>query len=298
MEMHQIRYFLAVSRILNFTRAAEDCHVAQPSLTRAIKLLEAELGVDLFRRERNLTHLTEFGQRMLPLMGQCYESALAAKKLASSIRSGSVVSLTVALSQAVSMALLLRPLTELMRLFPNLELRFLRGAAPEDSEALKKGEAMLAIAGPLGESWESLDAWPLFTEDFHVIIAAGHRLAGPDPMRWEDLHGERLLARPYCESAGAFSELARERDLKLAGQHAMGCEDDLMQLADAELGVGILPQTTPCPDGLRRIRVDGLDITRTVYLYAVAGRERTVPATALMKLLRAKDWTPHLAAAT
>ena len=107
--------------------------------SRAIKLLEAELGVDLFRRERNLTHLTEFGQRMLPLMGQCYESALAAKKLASSIRSGSVVSLTVALSQAVSMALLLRPLTELMRLFPNLELRFLRGAAPEISEALKKG---------------------------------------------------------------------------------------------------------------------------------------------------------------
>ena len=79
MEMHQIRYFLAVSRTLIFTRAAEDCHVAQPSLTRAIKLLEAELGGDLFRRERNLTHLTEFGQRMLPLMSQCYESALAAK---------------------------------------------------------------------------------------------------------------------------------------------------------------------------------------------------------------------------
>ncbi|MGB6791893.1 MAG: LysR family transcriptional regulator, partial [Pseudolabrys sp.] len=40
MEMHQVRYFLAVARTLNFTRAAEECHVAQPSLTRAIKLLE------------------------------------------------------------------------------------------------------------------------------------------------------------------------------------------------------------------------------------------------------------------
>src|SRR6516225_1563596 len=129
MEMHQIRYFLAVSRTLNFTRAAEDCHVAQPSLTRAIKLLEAELGGDLFRRERNLTHLTEFGRRMLPLMRQCYESALAAKKLASSIKSGSVVSLTLALSQAVSMTLLVRPLSELTRLFPSLELRFIRGTA-------------------------------------------------------------------------------------------------------------------------------------------------------------------------
>src|SRR5262249_61550875 len=46
MEMHQVRYFLAVARTLNFTRAAEECHVAQPSLTRAIKLLEGELGGD------------------------------------------------------------------------------------------------------------------------------------------------------------------------------------------------------------------------------------------------------------
>jgi len=296
-EMHQIRYFLAVSRTLNFTRAAEDCHVAQPSLTRAIKLLEAELGGDLFRRERNLTHLTEFGQRMLPLMGQCYESAVATKRLASSIKSGSVVSLTLALSRSVSMTLLVPPLTELMRLFPSLELRFHRGAAAEISEALKKGEAMLAIAGPLGESWERLDAWQLFTEDFHMIVAAGHKLASADPVRWEDLRGERLLARSYCESTSTFAELVRERDLQLTGQHTVMGEDDLMQLASAELGIGVLPQTTPCSDGLRRLHIDGLHISRTVYLYAVAGRERTAPATALMKLLRAKDWTPHLATA-
>ena len=52
MEMHQVRYFLAVARMLNFTRAADECNVTQPSLTRAIKQLEAELGGDLFRRER------------------------------------------------------------------------------------------------------------------------------------------------------------------------------------------------------------------------------------------------------
>ena len=75
MEMHQVRYFLAVARTLNFTRAAEECNVAQPSLTRAIKLLEEELGGDLFRRERSLSHLTELGTRMLPLLQQCYESA-------------------------------------------------------------------------------------------------------------------------------------------------------------------------------------------------------------------------------
>ena len=77
MEMHQVRYFLAVARVLNFTRAADECNVTQPSLTRAIKQLEAELGGDLFRRERPAAQLTELGQRMHPLLKQCYEAATA-----------------------------------------------------------------------------------------------------------------------------------------------------------------------------------------------------------------------------
>lgn len=74
MEMHQVRYFLAVARTLNFTKAADDCNVAQPSLTRAIKQLEGELGGDLFRRERPV-QLTELGQRMQPLLQQCFGQA-------------------------------------------------------------------------------------------------------------------------------------------------------------------------------------------------------------------------------
>lgn len=66
MEFHQIRYFLALSKSLNFTRAAEECNVSQPALSRAISQLEAELGGELFRRERNLTHITDFGQAVLP----------------------------------------------------------------------------------------------------------------------------------------------------------------------------------------------------------------------------------------
>ncbi len=50
MEMHQVRYFLAVAEKLNFTRAAEQCGVTQPALTRAIKSLEEELGGLLFHR--------------------------------------------------------------------------------------------------------------------------------------------------------------------------------------------------------------------------------------------------------
>ena len=62
MEMHQVRYFLAAARLLNFTRAAIECHVSQPSLTKAIQKLEDEFGAPLFRRERARTHLTELGK--------------------------------------------------------------------------------------------------------------------------------------------------------------------------------------------------------------------------------------------
>src|SRR5262245_18715590 len=82
MEMHQVRYFLAVCETLNFTRAAERCNVAQPSLTRAIKNLEDELGGPLFHRERNQTHLTELGKLMQPYIEQVLQQSEEAKSRA------------------------------------------------------------------------------------------------------------------------------------------------------------------------------------------------------------------------
>ena len=75
MEMHQARYFVALCETLNFTRAADKCNVTQPSLTRAIKLLEEELGGPLFNRERNQTHLTELGRMMEPHLREVIEQA-------------------------------------------------------------------------------------------------------------------------------------------------------------------------------------------------------------------------------
>src|SRR5260370_32124101 len=81
-EMHQIRYFLAVCETLNFTRAAEACNVSQPSLTRAIKGLEDELRGPLFRRERNNTHLTGLAEMTRPHLTQVLLETPAANGLA------------------------------------------------------------------------------------------------------------------------------------------------------------------------------------------------------------------------
>src|SRR3954453_9180828 len=145
MEMHQVRYFLAVARTRNFTRAAEECNVAQPSLTRAIKHLEGELGGDLFRRERPAAQLTELGQRMHPLLKQCYDAAVGARSLASSFKKGEVGALRIGLSHSMDLSLLLPHLNELRRMFAGLEFALLRGGGKEMADALKNGKGRLPL---------------------------------------------------------------------------------------------------------------------------------------------------------
>src|SRR5690349_12456388 len=82
MEMNQIRYFLAVCNTLNFTRAAEQCNVTQPALTRAIHKLEEEMGGLLFRRERKLTHMTDLGNLVRPQLEQILKQSQQARSTA------------------------------------------------------------------------------------------------------------------------------------------------------------------------------------------------------------------------
>ena len=290
MEMHQIRYFLAVSETLNFTRAADLCHVAQPSLTRAVRLLEDELGGDLFRRERKFTHLTEFGLRMVPLLRQCYESALSAKRLATSLKSGEIAPLTLSLSLSINMALLVDPLSELTRALPGVELTFLRGRPDEVADHLRKGEADLAIAGPFEEKWDRLDSWELFSEPFDLVVNKGHRLAGGNAVELTHLRGDRFLIRSYCEMAERIACLLRDHGLADEAKHKMNCDIDVAALLEANLGISILPRSLPCGANLRRLPINGINLHRTVSLYTVAGRQRSCAASTLMKLLRATDW--------
>src|SRR5689334_24985365 len=107
MEMHQIRYFLAVADELNFTRAAEKCNVTQPSLTRAIKLLEDELGGPLFHRERNNTHLTELGRRVEPHLRRVADAVSIAREEAGSFAKLAAPVLRLGVAQSISLSVVL-----------------------------------------------------------------------------------------------------------------------------------------------------------------------------------------------
>jgi DNA-binding transcriptional LysR family regulator len=290
MEMHQVRYFLAVARTLNFTRAAEECNVAQPSLTRAIKLLEGELGGDLFRRERPRAMLTSLGERMLPLLKQCYESAQSARALAALISDGEIGVLKIAVSSSIELGLILSQVNELRKSFSEIELKILRGTGPQLVEYLKAGDAELAIASSIGAAWDRLDSWKLFDESFDVVFSRGHRLAGHEDIAIDDLKPEQFLLRSHCERGADLAEMLRTKGLNADQRHEVSSDQDLLALLDANIGISFLPRTVNAPENLVRTAVKGLEFDRTVSLYGVAGRQRTPVASTFMKMLRAANW--------
>lgn len=293
MEMHQIRYFLAVTRHLNFTRAAEECHVAQPSLTRAIKKLEDELGGELFRRERQNTHVTDLGHMMLPLLQQTYDAADAAKSLAGAYASGQAAPLTFAICKTVHLAPFTDALTELARAMAGLSVEFVRASADEIHDRLKAGDVELAVAGRFEAPWERLNAWPLFEERYVLVAAAEDSLSGRESVSAADLAGRRLLTRPYCEDLTAIDRFLETHGLGERLEHRLAADEDVIDLIEAGAGVAILPEHRPRPPGLAVLALEGFDLRRTVCLYGVAGRQRSRASDGLYRLLRASGplWT-------
>jgi DNA-binding transcriptional LysR family regulator len=290
MEMHQVRYFLAVARTLNFTRAAEECHVAQPSLTRAVKLLEGELGGDLFRRERPHAMLTPLGERMLPLLKQCYDSAQSARALAAMINEGEVGALKLAVSGSIELGLILSHVNELRTIFNEIELKILRGTGPQVVEYLKAGDAELAVGTSIGETWDRLDSWKLFDESFDIVFSRSHRLGGHETIDLKDLKPERFLLRNHCEKCGDLAAMLRTQGLNADHRHEVSSDQDLIALLEANIGIGFLPRTVNAPKSLVRTTVKELELGRDVCLYGVAGRQRTPIAATFMKMLRAANW--------
>lgn len=285
MEMHQVRYFLALSRTLNFTRAAEECHVAQPSLTRAIKLLEEEMGGDLFRRERGLSHLTDLGKRLLPLLQRCHDAAIEARTTAKA-HAKSGASLEIAVANGIGADVLARHLKRITREFPNFEINLHRGTAAELLDMLKKGDVELIIADGLEDSWERLDGWQLGAERCSLVVAASHALAGEDEIEPSALAGERLLSLP---GASQVNVLVARVGVDNVTRREIATVDDIISLVEVGVGIALLPERVALPADLVRIDIAGLKLGTTINLHAVAGRQRSAAAQALIKSVRAES---------
>ena len=291
MELHQIRYLLALSKSLNFTRAAEECHVSQPALSRAISQLEAELGGEMFRRERNLTHITDLGQSVLPALRQCYEASNLAKSLAREYLKEGHAPLNMALSRSIEIEFLSTLLSEVTSAFPKIEIRISRGHPQEIVEKLRNGEAEIAIAGPLPDDWERLEANMLYEQRFGLLLNRNHRLARQNEVQVSDLKDERLLSRPHCSLTEMLLEKLKELGAPDLVKHEVAQIDDIPDLVQANFGVGIWPSARKLNGNLVVNHLQGVDMIRWIQVYTVFGRKHSVAAKTLTGLLRAKDWS-------
>jgi DNA-binding transcriptional LysR family regulator len=291
--MQQVRYFVALAGTLNFTKAAEQCNVTQPVLTRAIKALEAEFGGELIRREGRTTHLTELGGQMLPLLRQCHDSALSAKAVARGVSSGEKSSLSIGLSRTVDLNLIQAALGEVFRAMPQVRLNLKRGTGDELIALLKSGDIELAIAGPVETRWDRLDQWAMFVEPFEILIGDHHRLAGRNAreIELEALADCEFLIQTGSEIAGATRERLAAMGVCLDTAHQVDNDRDLAELVQASVGVALAPRSLQRSTPLIRLTLASLDLQRTVAIYAAAGRQRSPAAATLLNLVRTKDWS-------
>lgn len=294
MEMHQVRYFLAVARERNFTRAAESCHVTQPSLTRAIQKLEEEFGGELFRRERALTHLTDLGRLMLPLLERTYESAQQARALARQVGRAEVAPLAVGLASDVHLPGLPLLFGALDRAFAGFDLSLRSGEAPALLDAALAGDLDAVIADLGRDLPERVDCWDLRQERYGLLLRDDHQLATSPNLALTALEGLTVIG------LGAGLEAWQRGLLPPAVHitHRAGSQAAAALLVDAGLGIALLPEGGPTPAGTIWRAVEGLTAARTVALAVVAGRRRSGAADAFVKSVRARGWADAARAAT
>ena len=289
MEMHQVRYFLAVCECLNFTRAAEACHVAQPSLTKAIQKLEDELGGPLFRRERNRTHLTDLGRLVRPHLERLQESARIASLEAEGFRSLERAGLTLGVMTTINPQRLVPFLDSFRRRLPNLELEIDEARGQDLVERLLGGALDVALVG-LPDYPERLDSRPLFRERFAVAFRKGHRFETLTSVPFSELFQEDYVLRSHCEFTDYMAALGIDRQAGVEVRYSTEREDWAQAMVLAGLGCSIMPEFLPALPGIAtRVLVEP-EVDRCVSLVTVAGRRFTPTLEVLLETARQFDW--------
>ena len=241
-EMHQIRYFLAVCETLNFTRAAEACHVSQPSLTRAIKGLEDELGGPLFRRERNNTHLTGLGEMMRPHLSQVLIETEPAKERARSFGRLEDVELKLGMMCTIGPHRFVPFLQGFRERHPKVRLAVQDGSAGELSERLARRRARRGDLRPARGDRRPLPRAPPLRRALRHRRLSGPRLrqaergAGPRARR-PGLHQSQ-----QCEFFGHAGRLLREQGAKVSMVFRCDRDDWVQSMALAGPGLHLHPR--------------------------------------------------------
>jgi DNA-binding transcriptional LysR family regulator len=290
MEFQQIRYFVTLARTLNFTRAAEQCNVTQPTLTKGVQKLEQEFGGQLVHRERELTQLSDLGKEVLPILERTLASAAAVRRRVQEFQKMEIAPLKIGLAPSISVSIILEPISAIAQFVPGLHVQLREEPGEKLVDLLLSGEINAALAGDIQDIPARIDNWPLFKERYVAMLSPNHRLANQSVLAIDDLRATTILQRVGCDVESKIQRACFPTETPYSG-HASGHEIHLQRMAAAGFGVILAPEHMPRLPSLKVIPIEGDPVWREVRLLAVQGRRYSPALSEFIKVARSRDWS-------
>jgi len=242
MEMHQLRYVVAVARARNFSRAAEQCHVSQPSLSQQIQKLEEELGERLFDRMKREVKLTAHGEAFLPRALRILEEVDLARREASDARCLLRGRLIVGVLPTIAPYLLPAVLGDFAKRFPGVEI-----VVEEETTALllklaNGCEIDFAVASrPIQD--RRMEVKDLFTEELRLALPPRHPLTRKRTVRMADLEKEPFIVMKEGHCLGdQVLNFCERRDLKPTISFRSAQLETIQALVHSGVGISLVPE--------------------------------------------------------
>lgn len=192
MTLTEMRYLVALARERHFGRAADSCHVSQPTLSVAVKKVEGQLGAALFERNAAEVRITPLGERIVAQARKVLEEAVKLDEIAEVGRDPLTGPLRLGVIYTIAPYLLPQLIPALHREAPSMPLFLKEDFTGNLIPALKAGELdVIVIALPFSEP--GLVAQSVYDEPFRVVVPAGHSWIGRPGIQPEELEGQDLL---------------------------------------------------------------------------------------------------------
>lgn len=295
MEIHQLRYFVAVADHRHFTRAARDLAVAQPSVSKQIRLLEEELGTPLLHRMRGNLTLTPAGEALLPWARRVLADMTSATDEVNELAGLRRGRLSVGATPSLTTAILPGALARFRAAYPGIDVKLQEAGSQDLVRDLLDGALDLALV-VLPIRHASLVTTPLLREELVVAVPADHELAERKSLALADLkdvplvmfregYDLRATTLAACNAAGFQPRFAVEG----------GEMDGVLRMTEAGLGVAIVPSMVVARGGpLLPVRISKPSLSRTI---ALAHRKDRRPSRAaselideIVSLVRSRAW--------
>jgi LysR family hydrogen peroxide-inducible transcriptional activator len=288
MELHQLRYFCAVAEAGSFSRAAEQSHVSQPSLSQQIMKLEDELGARLFDRLGRSVRLTETGQTFLPRARAVLRELEAARGDVAEQKDSIGGSVTIGVIPTVAPYFLPQRLTRFSRKYPQVQLTVVEEITPALLELLRASKIDLAILA-LPIRGHEFETFPLLTEPLFAALPQNHKFAKRRSLSLKDLRSQPflLLRDGHCFRDTAVAACDRAR-LHPQIIFESGQFSSLLSMVGAGMGVSIVPEMAiERKSRCRFVRLDDPAAARTIGAVILRGRSLSRAHHAFLSHLRA-----------